>query len=168
MVSKMTFTQRQFRDAMGHFPTGVTVVTARALSGYDIGVTANSFTSVSIKPPLISFNLAKSLRSFDDFLNVDNYAVNLLRKGQGQVSAAFARANTDKWSWVDCRRGMNDCPIFNSNLSVFECKKHAVYEGGDHMIFVGRVRRFDIDRDAEPLVFFHGRYCTLDRRAVND
>ena len=164
----MTFTQSEFRDAMGHFPTGVAVVTARGPSGYDIGVTANSFTSLSLKPPLIAVNLAKSLRSLDDFLNVDNYAVNLLRKDQSQVSAAFACANTDKWSRVDCRRGMNDCPILSSNLIVFECKKHAVYEGGDHIIFVGRVRRFDIDPDAEPLVFFRGRYCALDGRAVKD
>ncbi len=144
------------------------MVTARAPSGYDIGVTANSFASVSLKPPLVSINLAKSLRSLDDFLNVDNYAINLLRKDQCQVSAAFARANTDKWSWADCRRGMDGCPILSFNLSVFECKKYAVYEGGDHMIFVGKVRRFDIDRDAEPLVFFRGRYCALDGREMAD
>lgn len=155
------FTRRQFRSALGLFPTGVTVVTALSSSGRRIGVTVNSFTSVSLDPPLISFNLARSLGSLQDILEVEAYVVNVLTAAQVEISASFARAETDKWACAACRIAPSGNPILMPHVAYFECARHAVHEAGDHLIFVGRVTGFEINEQETPLVFFRGQYRSL-------
>lgn len=154
----MNFSPREFRSALGVFPTGVSIVTARAISGRHIGITVNSFVSVSLDPPLISFNLAKSLESFRELVEVETFAVNILTEAQSKVSQGFACAGTDKWSCVTSSVGPTANPIIEPNLAVFECSKYAQYEAGDHLIVVGRVLRFAVNENEAPLVFFRGAY----------
>ena len=154
----MSFSPRQLRSALGMFPTGVTIVTARTPEGRRIGVTVNSFTSVSLEPPLISFCLAKSLGSLPELLQVDSFVVNVLTQAQSELSTCFARAATDKWARADSRDGHTENPILEPNLAFFECARYAVHEAGDHLIFLGQVLRFEINEREEPLVFFRGQY----------
>lgn len=153
------FSARKFRDALGMFPTGVTVVTARSPHGHQIGVTVNSFTSVSLDPPLVLFNLSTSLASLSEFLRVDTFAVNVLTDGQRELSACFACAQSDKWASARSRPGrMTACPILVPHLAVFECARYAAHEAGDHVIVIGRVLDFECNESASPLLFFRGRY----------
>lgn len=157
-LSSGSFTPREFRDALGLFPTGVAIVTTCAADGRRSGLTVNSFTSVSLDPPLVSFNLAKSLRSIDDWTNARTFAVNLLHESQDEVSTGFARAQTDKWASAECVDGVMRNPVLASHLAVFECERYACYEAGDHLIMLGRVVHFRIGEEAPPLVFFRGKY----------
>lgn len=161
----MSFPAREFRNALGLFPTGVAVVTATSAEGEVVGVTVNSFTSVSLNPPLVLVSLARSLRSFEVFRAASAFAVNLLREDQKQISGHFARRQVDKWQGVEHRLGAVSCPILYPNLAAFECVMHAQYDGGDHLLLLGRVLRFerDLELAARPLVYFRGQY-----RAVSD
>ena len=153
------FSPRQFRDALGLFPTGVTVVTARSPGGRLIGVTVNSFTSVSLDPPLILFNLARSLASLSELMQADVFAVNVLTDRQRDLSARFARARSDKWATPISRPGrVTGCPVLVPHLAAFECARYAAHEAGDHMIVVGRVLDFECNENASPLLFFRGGY----------
>lgn len=157
------FDSKQFRAALGLFPTGVAVVTSLASDQRKIGLTVNSFTSVSLRPPLVSFNLAKGLLSISDWLSVEEFAVNLLRHDQEVISSDFARSQSDKWSNAEHTAGMTSSPILTSNLASFECIKYACHEIGDHYIMIGKVLRFAVAPDAEPLVFYRGAYCRVGR-----
>lgn len=157
------FDSKQFRAALGLFPTGVAVVTSLASGRRKIGLTVNSFTSVSLRPPLVSFNLAKSLLSISDWLSVEEFAVNLLRHDQEVISSDFAHSQSDKWSNAKHTAGTTSSPILTSNLASFECMKFACHEIGDHHIMIGKVLRFTVASDAEPLVFYRGAYCRVGR-----
>lgn len=113
------FSQRSFRDALGVFPTGVAVVTANSPRGYALGVTVNSFSSVSLDPPLVSFNLAKSLKCFDELMECRCFAINILREDQMSLSATFGRPRIDKWHEVSHRHGETASPIIVPHLAVF-------------------------------------------------
>ena len=153
------FSPRQFRDALGMFPTGVTVVTARSPRGHQLGITVNSFTSVSLDPPLVLFNLSTSLASLSELLQIDTFAVNVLTDSQSELSARFACAQSDKWASASSRPGRaTPCPVLVPHLAVFECARYAAHEAGDHMIVIGRVLHFECNESASPLLFFRGRY----------
>lgn len=154
--------RRQFRDCLGCFPTGVTVVTAVGREG-PIGVTVNSFNSVSLDPPLILFCLDRSTRSLAGFEAATHYAVNVLNLDQGALARRFASADNDKWAGLDVARGKTGCPVFEGAAAVMECAAHARHEGGDHIIFVGRVVAMRAHPEARPLVFHRGRYASLTR-----
>lgn len=160
-VIQAGFTHRQFRSALGLFPTGVTVVTALSSSGRRIGITVSSFTSVSLDPPLISFNLSRSLGSLKELLEVETYVVNVLTETQAEISSSFARAETDKWACADCQIAPSGNPILMPHVAYFECSRHAMHEAGDHLIFLGRVIGFEINEQETPLVFFRGQYRSL-------
>ena len=153
--------ERAFRDALGLFATGVAVVTTITVDGRKLGLTVNSFTSVSLDPPLISINLAKQLRSIQDWLAADSFAVNLLSENQEAVSSGFARSQSDKWACAECVQGKTSNPILRTKLAAFECQKYACHAVGDHYILIGRVVHFEIERDAFPLLFYSGRYRKL-------
>ena len=161
----MSFTARDFRDALGHFPTGVAVVTACGADGQVAGVTINSFTSVSLDPPLVLVSLARNLRSLAIFESATHFAVSLLKEDQRHLSSAFARTEGDKWAGAQHRTGVHAaCPILHPNLAAFECECHARYDGGDHVLLLGRVLR--IERPEEeakprPLIYFRGQYREL-------
>ena len=152
---------REFRSALGCFPTGVTIITTIDPRGQCIGITANSFNSVSMDPPLILFSLARGAYSMRSFLSTDHFAVNVLSLEQAELSTRFAKASADKWAAIDFELWDSGCPILPGCAANFECRTEHTYDGGDHVIFVGRVERFSIYPDNEPLLFFRGAYRSL-------
>ena len=147
----------RLREALGSFVTGITVVTTRN-GGEPHGLTANSFSSVSLEPPLVLFSLSRAADCFDAFERAEAFAVNVLRSDQEDVSSRFATKDVDKWTGVDWRPGHGGCPLLEGAVAAFECRVAARHEGGDHVIYVGEVVRFDHRPDAAPLAFFRGRY----------
>jgi flavin reductase (DIM6/NTAB) family NADH-FMN oxidoreductase RutF len=157
----MMFTSYDFRKAVAHFPTGVSVVSTRAPDGSFIGVTANSFSSISLDPPLVSVSLNKNLRSFRHFVEASHFGINILAADQHGISSTFARAGSDKWSWVRSHVAPAGSPFIRPNIAAFECATYAQYEGGDHLIFLGRVVHLEVNENADPLVFFRSNYRRL-------
>ncbi|PXA82838.1 flavin reductase [Nostoc sp. 3335mG] len=153
---------RILRDALGCFGTGVTVVTTIDAEGEPIGLTANSFTSVSLDPPLILFSLAKSSASLDLFRNAGRFAVNVLHIGQQPVAGRFARRDAPRFESVDWGfRAEGGSPILAGSLASFDCKTFAVHEGGDHLIFIGQVEHAWFEPHRDPLLYFRGKYRRL-------
>jgi 3-hydroxy-9,10-secoandrosta-1,3,5(10)-triene-9,17-dione monooxygenase reductase component len=148
---------RLFRNALGAFATGVTIVTARSPDGADVGVTANSFNSVSLDPPMILWSLAKTSTSFDAFMVAEYFAVHVLAMNQEALSGRFAKSNTDKFSGLTVERGRGAIPLLPGCAARFQCRAAYRHEGGDHIILVGEVEDFDHDGHA-PLAFHGGRY----------
>jgi len=157
----VSFSEKEFRGALGQFATGITVVTARGDEGPHIGFTVSSFNSVSMSPPLILFSIGRSLRSFDAFCSADAFVVNVLSVNQEQISNQFASSKSDKWADVDWREGEGGCPVLSDTLAAFECVPWAQYEGGDHVIIVGEVKRFETRDSVGALGYFRGGYVDV-------
>ncbi|WP_175909431.1 flavin reductase family protein [Burkholderia metallica] len=155
--------QRRFRAALSMFATGVAVITAPRKAGMPIGITVASFNAVSLDPPLILFSVDRRGRSLDDLAGAGRYAVNVLDETQQHLSNCFAKANGDKWGWrADAAADDDGTVLLPDALATFECEPYAQYDGGDHVIFVGRVTRHRARSEGRPLIFFGGRYRTLD------
>jgi flavin reductase (DIM6/NTAB) family NADH-FMN oxidoreductase RutF len=161
--TEQTFSERDLRDALGLFPTGVTVVTTVTPAGEHVGATVSSFNSVSLQPPLILFSMARNSRAFQVWLAARHFAVNVLAQHQSKLSTAFARTPTDKWAGVGFRTGSHGVPLLADSLMCLECERYAQYEGGDHLIIVGRVVTFHANKksDVAPLIFFRSKYEQL-------
>jgi flavin reductase (DIM6/NTAB) family NADH-FMN oxidoreductase RutF len=156
--------QRNFRDALGAFATGVAVVTGLTETGERVGMTVSSFNSVSLTPPLVLFSVARSTRSFASWTRMQRYAINILSQQQEELSNRFARPPADRWSGLMVLDGRNGVPVLPNALAAFECEHYARYDGGDHEIFVGQViaHRTNSYKLERPLIFFGGRYRRLD------
>ena len=161
----MSFTAADFRKALGLFPTGVAIVSARTAEGQLLGMTVSSFNSVSLDPPLVLFSVARTAASFEAWASMPKYGINVLARTQDELSTRFARSQSDKWAMVHPAYGRHDIPLVPGALAAFECERYAVHDGGDHAIFVGRVLGLHAvsTPDAEPLVFYAGRYCGIRR-----
>lgn len=157
----MTFTERAFRNALGMFPTGIAVVSTREIEGALRGVTINSFNSVSLDPPLVLFSLSRKLFSLDVFLAADAFAINFLQEDQQDLSVSFSKALSNKWGRVSYKVGVTGAPVILPVLAVLECRPYAQYDGGDHVIVVGRVEHVEYQECCSPLVYFRGRYHGL-------
>lgn len=156
-----SFSARDFRAALGMFATGVTIVTARNAEGLPVGLTANSFNSVSLSPPLVLWSLARSAGSMPDFERGSHYAINILAADQRALAERFAsKTVVDRFSGVAFREGAGGAPILEGSAAVFECFNRSRYEEGDHVIFVGEVERCGRRTGAQPLIFHGGRYFT--------
>ncbi|AMS45324.1 flavin reductase [Aminobacter aminovorans] len=152
---------KAFRRALGSFPTGVTIITS-AGNGGPVGVTANSFSSVSLDPPLVLWSLSHGSRSYQAFKECEHFAINVLTEDQVDVSQAFASASEDKFSLAAWRKGQTGSPLIDNALAYFDCVCEARYEGGDHTIMIGRVVDF-ARYEGAPLAFSQGRYgVTVD------
>ena len=152
---------RELRRALGQFATGVAVVTANGDAGRTVGITMSSFNSVSLDPPLVLFSLSRRAYSLPTLMDAGGYAINILARSQEHLSNRFAAPLADKWTAVDCERGLHGAPIIRGALAHFECIPYANHDGGDHVIFVGRVVRFSSSSQEEPLLFFRGRYHSV-------
>lgn len=152
---------RTLRDALGCFATGVTVVTAMDADGNPVGLTANSFTSVSLDPPLLLVCIAKTSSSLKLMEKADHFAVNVLQIGQQPVSNVFAKSGEDRFSDTPWQVGQNGAPILTGALVNFECRRHAEHDGGDHVILVGHVERARYEPRRDPLLYFKGKYRRL-------
>ena len=158
----MSFTERALRDALGLFPTGVAVVTARGTGGALHGVTISSFNAVSLDPPLVLFSLSRKLFSLQEFLLADAFAINFLQEDQQELSARFSKALSNKWENVAHKAGVTGALVLLPAVAVLECTPHAQYDGGDHVIVVGRVNHIECQEcSSSPLVFFRGGYHRL-------
>lgn len=159
-----SFSAPEFRAALGMFATGVTIVTGRDANGHRIGLTANSFNSVSLDPPLVLFSIARNAKSFEAWQEARGFAVNVLAEEQVDISNRFARPLADKWGALAFASGaVCRFPLIPGALAAMECVHYANYDGGDHLILVGRV--VSISRhpaSRRPLVFHGGRYRILD------
>jgi len=151
---------RALRHALGQFATGVTVVTCRAADGAPVGMTANSFASVSLDPPLVLWSVDRRARSFGPFAAAEAFAFTILAQDQVDISNRFARPGADKFADTPCEAGLDGVPLIADAAGHFECLREATFDGGDHLIIVGRVRRFArFDRPC--LVFAQGRYGAI-------
>jgi len=150
--------QQAFRNALGAFATGVTIATTKNLRGEPIGVTASSFNSVSLEPPLILWSLAKTSLSREAFCESGHFAVHVLAASQEDLSNRFARSGDDKFAGVDWSEGKLGSPIFAEHAALFQCQTRYQYEGGDHIILVGEVVDYETNEVA-PLLFHGGRYA---------
>ncbi len=156
----MPIDKTELRRVMGHFPTGVTVVTTVSKTGKLYGLTANSFTSVSLVPPLVLVCVDKKAESYPCFDESKCFTVNFLADDQEDVSRRFATTGVDKFEGVGYRIGANQAPILNGVLAHLECKVVAGYEGGDHTIYLGEIEQAET-REAKPLLFYRGGYRNL-------
>lgn len=155
----MAIEPREYRNAVGCFATGVTIVTTLDHDGEKIGITANSFSSLSLDPPLVLFCVDAKINSFEAFESCRHFNINVLRESQMDLSNRFARSSDDKWDGIDHGYGENGCPVFPESVAVLECDKHAMYEGGDHLIMVGEVTNMTYEQgEASPLLYFKGAY----------
>lgn len=154
----MSFDTQEYRRALACFPTGVTVVTAVGRRKEVIGITANSFSSVSLDPPLVLFSLNRNAYSLAAFLSSQHFAVNVLRQDQEPISNQFSQALGKKWEGVEYITWDSGCPILTNALASFECKIRHTYQGGDHVILVGEVLKIIAEPEGDPLLFFRGRY----------
>lgn len=155
---------RAFRNALARFATGVAIVTAAGADGPEVGMTISSLNSVSLDPPLLLFSIARTAQSLPSLSQARTIGVNILGRHQEHLSTRFARAQTEKWSDCGWREGRHGAPLLPETIATFECAPYAQYDGGDHVIFVVRVVEFSMPDDAEPLIFFNGKYHALAAR----
>ncbi|WP_339529949.1 p-hydroxyphenylacetate 3-hydroxylase reductase component [Pseudomonas mucidolens] len=159
-ATETNFDPRAFRRALGNFATGVTVVTAATACGRKVGVTANSFNSVSLDPPLVLWSLDKRSSSHDVFEQASHFAVNVLAADQIDLSNNFARPREDRFAEIEFESGAGGSPVFADCAARFHCEKYQQLEGGDHWIMIGKVVAFD-DFGRSPLLYHQGAYSMV-------
>lgn len=161
---------REFRNALGAFATGVTVITTTVKAekpgdpDLPVALTANSFSSVSLDPPLVLWSIARTAQSFDHFDKAAYFGVHILHSDQQGLSNICATKNVNKFAEIKWHPGVTGVPIFDDYNTCFECEIENRYEGGDHIIIVGRVHAFDNkqkDSHARPLLFYQGQYKSI-------
>jgi flavin reductase (DIM6/NTAB) family NADH-FMN oxidoreductase RutF len=153
-----TFSSAQFRTALGMFATGVTIVTARTQEGKLVGLTANSFNSVSLDPPLVLWSLSRAAASLPAFQAGSHYAINVLGADQQALALRFASKDVDRFADVAFVEGAGGAPILAGAAATFECFNRSRYEEGDHVIFVGEVERCTRREGASPLLYHGGKF----------
>lgn len=151
---------RNFRNALGRFATGVTIITGRDAQGRDIGLTANSFSSVSLDPPLVLWSIAKSSSQFAAFQEAAHFTIHVLAADQADLSARFSKRGSDRFEGLDHPRGAGGAMLLPGCAARFQCKTAQRHECGDHVIMIGEVIDFDAS-EAEPLAFHGGRIRSL-------
>ena len=159
-TNELEFDGRDLRRAFGNFATGVTVVTTLDAEGKPCGFTANSFTSVSIDPPLLLVSIARTAFGCDVFTASRGFAVNILARSQRELSNRFAAAGTDKFANLDWHSVQNGSPIIDDVVAWFDCSHHEQVDAGDHIILIGRVQQYAYNTDT-PLGFCRGAYVSF-------
>ncbi len=144
------------RDCLGKFATGVTVVTCEGPDG-PCGITANSFTSVSLEPPLVLWNIGKQSNTLQAFFEAEHFAINVLSKDQQSLAEHFAQSERISFEGIDYRLNGSKVPLLENSLARIECHTDHIIEAGDHYIIIGAVDKYSMS-DGEPLLFFAGSY----------
>ena len=152
------FATDEFRAALAMFATGVTIVTALDAGGAPVGLTANSFNSVSMDPPLVLWSLSRTAGSLRAFARASHYAVHILAADQHALAERFARRGLDRFEGLAYESGAGGVPLLEGAVAIFECFNRSRYDEGDHVIFVGEVERCRRREGASPLIFHGGRY----------
>jgi len=154
---------RQFRDVLGLFASGVTVVTSMA-DGAPVGMTCQSFTSVSLAPPLVMFSPARTSRAWPLMQRAGYFCVNILAADQSEISNAMATKGTDKYDGIGWRPASTGAPLLDGVLGYVDCTVQSVHEAGDHYVVLGRVKELGfVDDDRKPLLYYRGGYDTVAR-----
>ena len=156
-----------FREALGHYASGITVITSQ-VDGVPVGFTCQSFYSVSMSPPLVSFSVMVKSASYAKIRRAGRFAVNILSDEQESVSNQFARRGADKWRDVEWQASPLGNPIIGGSLHWLDCEIHAEHAAGDHLIVIGEVKALNLQQAAatQPLLYFKGQYCNLAASAV--
>jgi hypothetical protein len=160
----MKISNEHFKECLGSFASGVTIVTMIDASNEFQAVTISSFSSLSLEPPMISFNLGKSSNLHNKIINSDAFAVNILSQEQALLSRQFAGSKLDKWHGVEFSQGVNGCPIIKDVSAFIECLTGNIYDGGDHSIITGRVVNLKFKDGSRPLVYYMGGYYYLGEK----
>jgi len=158
----MTFNSRQFRDALGHFATGITVVTTKVGSEPAIGLTANSFSSVSLDPPLILWSLDKNSETVATFEACEHFAINVLSVEQKDLSVQFSRRGNHFINGLDVETWKTGSPILRQAQASFDCTVHQRIDAGDHIIMLGQVEQVGLSGSGDPLLYHRGQYRQID------
>ena len=156
----MAIDTREFRNALGLFPTGVAVITAEGIEA-PLGITVNSFTSVSLDPPLVLWCLDKRSDRFRAFTRARHYVVNILGTQHTEISSRLAKPGQHRLDGMGMVSTSVGLPALADAIAVFECESHAVHDAGDHVILIGRVVNVFRQDAGAPLVFFRGKYGAL-------
>lgn len=156
-----------FRHALGHYASGITVITSH-YDGEPVGFTCQSFYSVSMNPPLVSFSVTSNSYSYPKIRQAGRFVVNILSAEQVDISNQFARQGTDKWRGVQWHESPLGNPIIDGSLYWLDCEIHAEHAAGDHVIIIGEVKAFNLKGAAatQPLLYFKGQYCDLSVTAA--
>ena len=161
-AARAAFDAKAFRNALGSFPTGVAIITTTGPDGRPVGLTCNSFSSVSLEPPLVSWGLRMSSKNLEAFKQGGAFAINILAEDQKDLSGRFASGSiADKFEGVPWSKGHNGLPLIEACVASFECDKFAEHIAGDHVLFLGEVVRFNHGRQEDSLVFYKGAYMML-------
>lgn len=159
-------TTQTMRSVLGAFATGVVVVTTYDKNGEPVGITANSFSSVSLDPPLVSWCIRSSSYSLPAFRHSKRFAINILGAGGADLCRRFASSHAFKWLGLEHHRGKHG-PLLSQSIAMLECSLVAEHEAGDHLILVGRVEKAETDHAAFPLVVYRGGFYDLRREHLN-
>ncbi|MBL6852759.1 MAG: flavin reductase family protein [Alphaproteobacteria bacterium] len=159
----MTFDTRAFRNALGSFPTGVAVITTSASAEHHLGITVNSFTSVSLEPPLVLWCMDKKSDRYQAFTKATSYTVSILGTEHQEVSSRLAKQGSHSLDGIALAPTALGPPSLQDAHAVFECEAEAVHDAGDHAILIGRVVRFSRHEENAPLVYYRGRYGSLSQ-----
>ena len=154
----MPIEKNQLRQVMGHFATGVTIITTVNKEGQMHGLTANAFTSVSLDPPLLLISVDKKAESWPAFEESKVFTVNILADDQEALSRKFAVSGGNKFEGVSYKIGANGAPILDGALAYLECKVTTAIDGGDHTIYLGEIEQAETSVEGRPLLFFRGGY----------
>ena len=157
----MPVDSRELRGCLGQFATGVTVVTCMDAAGRACGITANSFSSVSLDPPLILWNIAKTSNSLGAYLDAQHFAINVLTADQEDLSIRFAQSDHAVFDGISYAISDSGVPLLQDTLARFECRTYEIHDCGDHHIIIGEIERFS-KNDGQPLLFFNSRYATIN------
>lgn len=149
---------KDLRRALSLYATGITIITTR-IAGVMVGLTANSFTSISLAPPLLLFCIGRSRNSFDAFRTAPSFAVNVLSSKQRELSDAFASSGQEKWSGVEYLDDRLGNPVFSEAAAVFSCFRREIIDAADHMIVIGEISDYRQCQEALPLIYCRSRYC---------
>ncbi|WOF74057.1 flavin reductase family protein [Parvibaculaceae bacterium PLY_AMNH_Bact1] len=156
-----TLDSRSFRNALGEFATGVAIVTTQVGDDAPIGITVNSFSSVSLDPPLVLWCLDKGSDRLEAFEKCEGFTINILAAAQQELSNRLSRSGHPHLDGIPVDKGVNGCPYLSEALATFECDVHARHDAGDHIIMVGRVKAFQQPSAETPLIYHRGGYCAL-------
>lgn len=164
------FSKAEFRAALGSFATGVTVVTTRDNDGKPVGLTVNSFASVSMDPPLVLWSLRRESPCVRAFSDSRHFAVNILAESQADLCRRFASPCEDRFAGLTTHDGIGAVPILDGASATLQCTRVAIHEGGDHLIFIGRVENLSADTTSHPLVYCRGSFVSGQTcgRTVNE
>lgn len=159
-TAKSGATNAGLRECLGRFATGVTVVTCADARGGPRGITANSFSSVSLDPPLVLWNIAKVSNSLQSYLGAKHFAFNILGEDQQEISDHFARPDHTRFNGIAYSYSEDGVPLLDGTIAVLRCRTHEIHDCGDHYIIIGEVQHF-ASRDGKPLIFANGEYTAL-------